>query len=145
MNNQGYIKSLNEWRVENMKLTEAFYGPNDQVKITNSGPMLHIRSKHPIGKNTKDFMLIEDSKKNEILRIDRFGDFYLGGVKGGENNSAKTLETLETLETAPEENDGILLGNPLIDGCWRINVDKNGNLIVSKKIKGAWITRQKIT
>ena len=141
MNNQGYINSLNEWRVENIKLTEAFYGPNDQVKITNSGPMLHIKSKYPIEKNTKDFILIEDSKKNEILRVDQFGDFYLGGVK----SDHKTFNEKQLESPNFDDDSSIYLGNPQVDGCWKINVDNDGNLITSKKIEGNWITRQKIS
>lgn len=42
------------------------------------------------------------------------------------------------------EEEGLILGEPNSDGCWRVVVS-NGDLIVQKKISGEWCTRGKFS
>lgn len=41
-----------------------------------------------------------------------------------------------------EDTDGIFLGKPDVDGCWKLHVSANGSLMIQKRVAGEWITRQ---
>lgn len=142
MNNQGYIKSLNEWRVENVNVSGRLWGPGNHVKLnsTLSGPLIEIKNKY----NAKfDIVNVKDYKNNEIFRIDKDGELFVKGEHFKQNDNTRNLELNEETgnDILVDRGQSIYFGNPSEDGCWKLQTNEQGQFIINKKIKGEWITR----
>ena len=165
-NNQGYIKSVNEWRIENLNVSGKLHGPGNHVKMNapTRGALIEVKNKY----NAKyDIIRVEDYKKNELFRIDKDGDLFLKGemvnfasvpasVSTSHLQQSKTLTPQLQVELSDisqkgsiqvEDGESIYFGNPTKKGCWKLHTDEKGRLIIDKKLNdsegesGMWVTR----
>jgi len=78
-NKQGYIKTLNEWHLDNVRLTGTFMGSGNQITINKPGigkPVLRLGG-NPSYNN--DLFLIEKPNGEDIFRVDAEGTIWIDG------------------------------------------------------------------
>jgi hypothetical protein len=86
---QGYVKTLNEWRFDNLRLTGTMSGSGKQILINkpNNGPVLKIGGN---ASYNNDLLLVQTSDGEEAFKIGSDGRVFISGMQ--------TLQTVPMVE-----------------------------------------------
>lgn len=77
-NNSGYIRTLNEWHFENIKLSGVLTGSGNQLTINkpNTGPVLQIGG-NPSYHN--DLFVVSKPNGEDVIRVNAEGTIWIDG------------------------------------------------------------------
>lgn len=152
----GYIHSKNEWNFTNLRLENTMRACGTQLCIQRpeQGPIIHIK---PTQVCHSDLLKIDSKSGEEVFKVSCDGAVFVNGLDITNNNnsnsncignvvinSATVLTHKKITLNVENENDGVYLGNPTSDGCWKFTVDNHGDLIFMKKINGVWTMRYRL-